>query len=118
MREPEEEVATIVRTTCSECGDVELAAEDVLLRICSHAPASTYRFTCPVCARGVDKPADERVVQLLTSVGVPVAYWSFPAELTESREGPALTSDDLLDFHQLLESPDWFDRLARQTTSS
>ena len=31
-----------------------------------------------------------------------------PAELTEARTGPTLQPDDLLDFHLLLESGDWF----------
>ena len=39
--------------------------------------------------------------------GVEVTAWSMPAELLETRQGPAFTHDDLLDFHELLEGDDW-----------
>jgi hypothetical protein len=45
--------------------------------------------------------------------------WRWPAELSETRAGPPLTPDDLLDLHVLLEDDTWFDdlvALVRRTT--
>jgi hypothetical protein len=36
----------------------------------------------------------------------------------ETHDGPPLTTDDLLDFHLLLEQPDWFENLLRVATRS
>jgi hypothetical protein len=59
----------------------------------------------------VTKPADRRVVRLLTSGGVPAAQpWDPPSEILEPRTGPRLTWDDLPDLHLELESPDWWSR--------
>jgi uncharacterized C2H2 Zn-finger protein len=112
-------VDAIVKATCPRCGDVELKPEELGLRVCSAADASTYYFTCPRCAQVVSKTAsDGRVVTLLQSVGVPTVYWDLPAELDELHDGPALTRDDLLDLHMILGEADWFDRLVRVSTRS
>lgn len=104
---------TTIRATCPTCGEVELTPDDIELRVCSFAPASTYAFDCPVCHIGVQKPADDRVVQLLISGGVSVMAWSLPDEATEERAGPPISIDDVLDFHLLLERDDWFERLLK-----
>jgi hypothetical protein len=62
----------------------------------------------------VAKEASRRIVDLLVSSGVRMQVWRLPAELTESRIGPPLTPDDLLDFHLLLAGNAWFDQLAVQ----
>jgi len=59
----------------------------------------------------VVKPAEPRIVDLLAASGVEVSMWRLPAELREPRFGPRIDHDDLLDFHQLLESDGWFDQL-------
>jgi hypothetical protein len=56
--------------------------------------------------------ASPAICALLVSVGVREEVWRMPAELQERRRGPALTPDDLLDFHLLLERDDWADELA------
>jgi len=109
---------TTIRATCPTCGEVELTPDDIELRVCTHAPASYYQFECPLCSEEVQKPADDRVVQLLISGGVPATVWELPLEVRESHDGPALTTDDLLDFHILLEQPDWFESLLRVATRS
>jgi hypothetical protein len=43
--------------------------------------------------------------------------WRLPAELTELRGGEAISHDDVLDFHHLLSTPDWFVTLAAMTDS-
>ena len=109
---------TIVKTTCESCGDIELTPSDLELRICSTPGRSVYAFTCPSCSTSVIKPAaDPRIITLLRSVGVQSVGWVIPAEIDEPREGPTLTSDDLIDLMLLLDQPDWFDRLTAQSTS-
>jgi len=107
---------TTIRATCPTCGEVELTPDDVELRVCTHAPASYYQFDCPLCHQAVQKPADDRVVQLLISGGVSATVWELPEEMTESHFGPGFTLDDVLDFHLLLQTDDWFAAfLASQT---
>ena len=109
---------TTIRATCPTCGEVELTPDDIELRVCTHAPASYYVFGCPLCHDPIQKPADDRVIQLLISGGVRALVWELPSEVLENHEGPALTHDDLLDFHLLLEKPDWFEQLFRVTQDS
>lgn len=100
-------MATRIRASCEECGDVELRIDDVTVRVCIDDDAGSYVFRCPGCERAVVKDAEPRVVELLVASGVEVAAWSMPTEQTEAPQGPAFTHDDLLDFHELLESDDW-----------
>ena len=109
---------TTIKATCPGCGEVELTPDDIELRVCNYAPASYYTFGCPICGQDVQKPADDRVIQLLISGGVHAVVWELPAEVGERRDGPALTFDDLLDFHLLLEEPDWFEQLFRVSQGS
>lgn len=104
-------MATRIRASCEHCGDVELRVDDVQVRVCIDDDAGSYVFRCPGCTMAVVKDAEPRVVELLVASGVDVAYWARPAELAETRTGPAFTHDDLLDFHQLLESDGWQEEL-------
>ncbi|MER3453185.1 MAG: hypothetical protein C4344_05990, partial [Acidimicrobiia bacterium] len=79
--------------------------------VCAADNAGSYHFRCPGCTMVVVKPAEARIVDLLVSAGVELRVWHLPAELSEPRSGPPITHDDLLDFHALLQSRDWFDRL-------
>ena len=89
---------TLIKASCPGCGEVELTPEDVALMVCSHAPLSYYAFTCKSCGDEVRKPADDHIVSLLVSGGVPARVWDVPAEALESHEGPRISYDDLLDF--------------------
>lgn len=100
-------MATRIRATCEQCGDVELRVRDVQVRVCVDDDTSTYVFRCPRCTMAVVKHAEPRVVELLRASGVDVSHWARPLELAERRDGPAFTHDDLLDFHELLEGDDW-----------
>jgi predicted RNA-binding Zn-ribbon protein involved in translation (DUF1610 family) len=102
---------TTIKATCPDCGEVDLTADDILLRIGPSKAVNTYGFSCPDCGDFVQKTADDRVVRLLLSGGVVPVPVHVPAEALESREGPVINHDDLLDFHQLLKSDDWFDQL-------
>jgi hypothetical protein len=89
---------TTIKASCPTCGEVELTPADVSLMVCSHAPLSYYAFSCPGCEDEVRKPADDHVVSLLVSGGVPARVWDVPNEALELKEGPRLSYDDLLDF--------------------
>ncbi len=108
-------MATRIRASCSDCGDVELRVGDVQVRVCRDDDAGSYVFRCPHCTMAVVKEAEPRVVDLLIASGVDVTHWSMPAELTERRVGATFTHDDILDFHDLLSGDDWFDALTAET---
>lgn len=100
---------TTIRATCPTCGEVGLTPEEMELHVDPNGyHQASYNFDCPGCLTVVTKPADERIVRLLASGGVPVREWAPPRRLPD---GPQLTFDDLLDFHALLETDGWFDEL-------
>ncbi len=105
-------MATTIRASCTECGDVELSTGDLTVRLCSHDNQGSYVFRCPGCQMSVVKPAEPRIVDLLIASGVSVDTWDLPAELFEARPTVPLTHDDLIDFHRLLQEDGWFEVLA------
>jgi len=104
---------TTIRANCPTCGDVQLEPCDLVVRVCADDDRGAYLFTCPLCAFTVTKDATPQIVELLVSSGVERRTWRLPAELSEPRDGPTLTPDDLLDFHLGMQDPDWFDELTR-----
>ncbi len=105
----------VIRATCQDCGDVELRSADLHIRICRQDRAGTYRFRCPQCRMIEVRNAQNEVLEVLLAAGVHCTEWSLPHELEEEHPGPAITHDDLLDFHEMLESQDWFARLDSMT---
>lgn len=101
---------TTIKATCPTCGEVGLTPEEIELRVDrSGGSDSFYAFTCTSCLCVVRKPANDRVVRLLLSGGV-VAHDLEPSRVREPRfTGPRISHDDLLDFHALLQTDDWFD---------
>lgn len=124
---------TRIRATCPSCGEVELRPDEIELHVVGPDPddvreGSTYRFDCPACCDEIAKPADTRIARLLASGGVPVTCTGDPeveAVVAAALErimhpegivlGPRFTTDDLLDFHELLQADDWFEQLLSQT---
>ena len=94
----------MIRASCPTCGDVELTTRDVRVLLCSTTYESSYAFQCPACRVAVAKPAEARVVDVLLASGISLTVWHMPAELDEHRSGPAITYDDLLEFHFQLKS--------------
>lgn len=107
----------LIRATCSDCGDVELRSRDLRVRTCSETEEATYLFRCPVCRMIEVRPAESHVVDVLVAAGVDSEVWHLPAELHERRRGEAISHDDVLDFHDLLGTSDWFETLASMTES-
>jgi predicted RNA-binding Zn-ribbon protein involved in translation (DUF1610 family) len=101
-------VAT-VRASCPTCGDVELTTREVQVQVCTATDEGTYSFLCPTCRLIVNKPAEQRVVELLASAGVRVVNWDLPGELSEPKLGPPINYDDLLVFHFELERDGWLE---------
>ena len=90
-----------------------MGAQAILLNVRESDGEGTYSFNCPVCDNTVEKPADRKVVMLLLSAGVDVNQTGSLFEERELRPvGPPLTTDDLIDFHFLLEREDWFHKLS------
>jgi hypothetical protein len=112
------DAVTTIRANCPSCGDVQLTAGDLTVRVCADDERGSYCFRCPDCRQAVAKEASRRIVDLLVSSGVRMQVWRLPAELNESRIGPPLTPDDLLDFHLLLQEDGWFDSLSEQVNPS
>ena len=105
-------MATLIRATCSDCGDVELGTRDLTVRLCEETESGSYVFRCPRCDTPVVRDADRPTIDLLVSSGVRLEVWSLPSELIEPRPlGPPLSHDDLLDFHELLSRKTWFNDL-------
>ena len=102
-------MATVIKASCHDCGDVELAVRDLEVRVCTQDEQGTYVFRCPTCQMSVVKPAEQRIVDMLVASGVPLVEWRLPAELYEVHDGPPITHDDLIDFHHLLQADGWFD---------
>ena len=100
-------MATVIKASCHDCGDVEIGVAELSVRVCIADTQSTYVFRCPTCQMSVSKPAEQRIVDLLVASGVEVIKWRLPAELFEPHGGQAITHDDLIDFHHLLQSEDW-----------
>ncbi len=101
---------TTIKATCPTCGEVGLTPDEVELWVDRADKAgSFYAFTCPSCLQVVRKPADARVIRLLSGGGV-AARDIAPAPRPRF-DTPPLTRDDLLDFHQLLARDGWFDEV-------
>jgi predicted RNA-binding Zn-ribbon protein involved in translation (DUF1610 family) len=102
---------TTIRAICPHCGEVTLPSSHVEVQVCAQTQEGSYSFSCPACSTRVSRDADRRVVQILVSGGVRVKVWELPAELYETHRGPSISWDDLLDFHTLLSTDSWFERL-------
>lgn len=101
-------MATVIKASCHDCGDVELAVRDLSVRVCAEGEQGSYVFRCPTCQMSVVKPAEQRIVDLLVASGVELIEWRLPAELFETHYGAPISHDDLIDFHHLLLQDDWF----------
>lgn len=102
---------TTIRANCPHCGDVQLRVSDLKVRVADISEHGSYTFICPSCERAVAKDASKRIIDVLMSTGVDVQVVKAPLELSEIHSGPAISADDILDFHILLQNENWIDQL-------
>ena len=58
-----------------------------------------FEFRCPSCDRLNIRPLAQADISTLVEVGVSPSRGPAPFELLEEHEGPPITWDDLIDFH-------------------
>ncbi len=93
---------TTIRTTCQDCGDVELKTADIALELTGAGDAGSYRFSCPTCQATQVRPATRRVVSILLATGVSYEITLAPAPITET---------EIEAFVAMLDDDDWYSRL-------
>lgn len=86
---------TIVKTTCANCGDVELSPAEVTIILAPTANrlgsiSGEYEFTCRDCGTVNIRPATERVISVLLASGSPV-------------QQPPITEEEIQAFIRTLE---------------
>jgi len=97
-------MAAIIRSTCDDCGQVDIKAENVKL---VRGERVTYKFTCPKCGQVVSKATDETIVGLLLTGGVEFEVDDTPVAVFHPEDpdlsAPLFTPDDVLKLHEELE---------------
>ena len=93
-----------IRTMCPHCiCPVDLDPPEILLLPGPPPVASgSYAYYCGSCQRVTVAAVSPPAFALLVTAGVQVEYSNPPHPLTV---------DDLIDFHRLLDTPDWFTQL-------
>jgi len=90
-----------------------MGPESILLSISAEGEG-VYSFACPVCMEAVEKQADRKIVSLLVSAGVATAGRGSDAVALAGEvpavSSPALTMDDLIQFHFMLEDDSYLER--------
>lgn len=104
----------VFATSCPDC-TAPVALPAPRLRVLTPAdPGRTARavFTCPVCGCRESVGLDAGAVRALRSAGAPATH-GHPSLGPPRRPStaPAFDHGDLLAFHELLDSPDWLERL-------
>lgn len=104
-----------LQSQCPLCGAVELLSPTDVVVVSRDGDPSPprVRFRCVECDHRVYAPVPERLADLLEARGARRAGRSEAGEAGRppTEQAPPFTHDDLLDFHLLLERPDWFDLL-------
>ena len=104
-----------------------MGAEAISLKVAGDGEQGEYAFTCPECLTEISKRADSKIVGLLIAAGVsakatPVgpAPKQLPPLPPEDRSplphAPALTLDDVIEFHFLLRDDLWISELLANQT--
>ena len=112
-----------IRAMCPYCiSPVDLDPAEILLtaapspaRTGSHAYTGSYAYYCRGCQRVTVAPVSPAAFELLSAAGVRVerSLRPQPPEPPEPPAAPRFTVDDLIAFHQLLNTRDWFAQLQR-----
>ncbi len=92
----------LIRVPCPQCGNVWVAAEQVVLTI--YPGGQSYAFECD-CGLRHAKACSSRIAELMLD------FVRVSRVEPEEHDGPPLEPDDLLDFHLGLQELDWIDEL-------
>jgi hypothetical protein len=92
-------VEAVFEARCAWCGPVPVDTVGLGVHVGSTGEA-LLEFACPACDRLNVRPLDRPDVAVLSSVGVEPLAGPAPFELLERHDGPPITWDDLIDFHQ------------------
>ncbi len=109
-----------IRAQCTSCGVVDLSADEISLHLHPSGARGAYRFICPGCHVENDRPANQETVALLLAIGVetfrkrPDVHVDSalpPEDRSPDPASRALTLDDVITFHYLLENDDALEEL-------
>jgi hypothetical protein len=100
-----------IRTMCPHCiAPLDLEpAEILLVATPSAGTTGSYAYYCRGCERVTVAAVSPAGFSLLVTAGAAVP--GYEPQQRPVPSAPRLTVDDLIDFHELLNSPDWFLRL-------
>ncbi|HUG75099.1 MAG TPA: hypothetical protein VMM81_05430 [Acidimicrobiia bacterium] len=93
---------TMIRTTCTTCGEVELIPGELTLQLTALNGAGTYSFSCPACGFDQRRPANHRVISILLATGVDYQVIDDEARITET---------EIRRFSAALDTEDWAQHL-------
>lgn len=101
-----------LRTVCPQCSQ-EIALRPDCIAFLPHGRSAEgrYGFVCPHCEAVVLKPANHVVQRMLSLAGACMAGPPEPTARAAACGAPRFTADDLIDFHEMLASDSWLDRL-------
>lgn len=104
-----------IRTVCPHCTfPVDLDPTEILLIAAPTAAGSgSYAFYCHACEQVTVARVSDRAFAVLSTAGVRVGGGH--PEPAPPTGAPGFTVDDLIDFHRLLDSQDWFTQLQRHS---
>jgi hypothetical protein len=102
-----------IRAMCPHCiSPVDLDPAEILLTAASPPERTgSYAYFCRGCERVTVAPVSPAAFELLSTAGVRVER-SLPPQPPQPA-APRFTVDDLITFHQLLNTRDWFAQLQR-----
>lgn len=87
-----------VRLTCPDCGNVVIDSSEMWVLIRKEDNAPSYGFICSECQLRHARPTTDKIANILIRNGVICEFWSNPTELDETKAGPPINYDDILDF--------------------
>jgi predicted RNA-binding Zn-ribbon protein involved in translation (DUF1610 family) len=93
---------SFLKTTCEQCGEIELPIGRVLLRIDERDEQGVCVFRCPTCGLRFVKEANDAMIVMLLAAGIEVSMWSSAVAGSAPDDLPAITVDDLETFRRHL----------------
>ncbi len=99
---------TVIRATCSDCGDVETTSTEMKVLQCNQTRDWCYSFLCPACRMREARVTQPHVADILIAAGCLVIYWDLPSEISERDASfSPIAADDVIDFRKALKAKDF-----------